>query len=189
MSILHKSVGGEFCLPKPRYVADEFGDSQDLDVRVSRCGGQLTSTSNHTSNANLSEFSPKLIVAKVSCSLYLVKGIVIFARFDEAPAPPFCFDHKHPCGGQDQMVNLCALKGGAVEVNVAISCQPEVVEDCVSSRQAGQTRDYIEFRSCSRQFAGLLHGSDGLECEEVLWIRHRLQRRDGLARRACRGMR
>ena len=76
---LQKPVCGKFCLPEPRYGADEFGDIQDLDVRVFRRGRELSSTRNHASNVYLSEFSAKLVVAEVGSSLDLVKWVVIHA--------------------------------------------------------------------------------------------------------------
>ena len=84
------------------------------------CKEELASTGDHASDANVAETPPKLVVTQIDGSLYLVKRIVVLAEFREVRTPALCFNHKNPRRGQDQMVNLRALKSGSVEVDMAI---------------------------------------------------------------------
>ncbi len=97
----------------------------------------MASTGDDAPDAYLAKLSPKLVVAQVGSSLCLVKGVVIVARFNKLPTPSFCLNHKYPSGSQNEVIDLRASQGGAIEVNVALSTQSDVAENGVLIRQTG----------------------------------------------------
>src|SRR5258708_30437809 len=92
---LQKPIRRKFWLFEPRYVADEFRDGQDLDVRVFWYGGELAVTGDDAPYSHLAKLSPKLVVAQVGSSLCLVKGVLRVARFIELPTPSFCLNREY----------------------------------------------------------------------------------------------